>query len=106
MFGIPFNGPNICGAESVGVKDEDELCARWIQIATFFPFARHEGGNWDEPWRLEGIHMEWARNAIHDRYQWLRHMYTCLFEAYDHGETCFDPLLFHYPDHSETYENM
>jgi len=24
-------------------------------------------------------------------------MYTCLFEAYDHGNTCFDPLIFHYP---------
>jgi hypothetical protein len=25
-------------------------------------------------------------------------MYTCLFEASDEGQTCFDPLLFHYQD--------
>lgn len=36
-----------------------------------------------------------ARNALFDRYQYLRHMYTCLFEASQTGQTCFDPILFH-----------
>jgi len=102
MFGIPLSGPNICGEDSVGVKDEDELCARWIQAATFFPFTRHEGGQSDEPWRLEGFHKDWARNAVIDRYQYIRHMYTCMFEASEFGDTCFDPLLFHYADDEET----
>ena len=42
---------------------------------------------------------------MHDRYQYLRHMYTCLFEAYKFGGTCFDPLLYYYPEDNNTYVN-
>ena len=47
-----------------------------------------------------------AGDAIVDRYQYLRHMYTCLFEASTSGRTCFDPLLFHYPEDNEVYMNI
>ena len=44
MFGIPMVGPDTCGFyESDKVKnvtEQKELCARWIQLATFYPFAR------------------------------------------------------------------
>lgn len=38
MFGIPMVGPDTCGY--MGLDGQDELCARWVQLATFFPFAR------------------------------------------------------------------
>lgn len=34
---------------------------------------------------------------MHDRMQYLRLMYTCLFEASEFGGSCFDPIFFHYP---------
>jgi alpha-glucosidase (family GH31 glycosyl hydrolase) len=30
-------------------------------------------------------------------------MYTCLFEASDTGTSCFDPLLYHYPNIDDVY---
>ena len=33
---------------------------------------------------------------MHDRMQYMRLMYTCLFEASEFGGTCIDPLFFHY----------
>jgi hypothetical protein len=33
---------------------------------------------------------------MHDRLQYLRLMYTCLFEASEFGGSCFDPLYFHH----------
>lgn len=33
-------------------------------------------------------------------------MYTCLADAAFNGRTCFDPLLFHYPDDDEVFSNI
>lgn len=35
-------------------------------------------------------------DAIFERYKYARHMYGCLFEASQSGQTCFDPLFYHY----------
>jgi hypothetical protein len=41
--------------------------------------------------------MDMAKASLLERLRHSRQLYTCLFEAQDHGETCFDPLLFHFP---------
>ena len=111
MFGIPMVGPDTCGFFSTpefNQTQEHEICGRWIQLATFFPFARQHrdkfpgGGYPNEPYRL-GNYSAMARRAIFDRYRYTRFMYTCLFEASKTGKTCFDPLLFHYPDTYGSY---
>ena len=106
MFGIPMSGPDTCGY--YGSQPEDELCGRWIQLATFFPFARQNrddsaGLNFNEPYALQQPYQNWAINAIKDRLQYSRLMYTCLFEASTSGETCFDPLMFHFPEDDQTF---
>ena len=43
MFGIPMAGPNTCGSIAAPGYDhleQQEICGRWIQLATFFPLAR------------------------------------------------------------------
>lgn len=85
------------------------MCGRWIQLATFYPFARQhrdETASANEPWRLPAREQAWAKNAIFDRLQYLRHLYTCLFEAHESGQTCFDPLLFHYPEDDAVFEDI
>lgn len=87
MFGIPHVGADVCGF--FGEKRDDEMCARWIQLATFYPFARaHQNLTWkggeserSEPYTLNSTWLPIARDAMFDRYQYLRHMYTCLFEV-------------------------
>jgi len=100
MFGIPMVGPDTCGFyESTKVNDtteQKELCARWIQLATFYPFARqhhdttHAGGHGGiplEPYVLGGtkenatMYVDMAKSAIIERFSYVRHMYTCLFRV-------------------------
>jgi alpha-glucosidase (family GH31 glycosyl hydrolase) len=33
-------------------------------------------------------------------------MYTCLFEASIYGKTCYDPLMFHYPNDMNVYTDI
>lgn len=46
-----------------------------------------------------------AISAIKDRYAYIRFLYTCLFEASQYGKTCYDPLLFHYPELDRVYDD-
>jgi len=41
---------------------------------------------------------------MHDRMQYLRLMYTCLFETSDSGGTCIDPIQFRYNVPSANYQ--
>lgn len=87
------------------------MCARWIQLATFYPLARtHQNLTFEdtpsersEPYLLEGKYKDWALHSIRDRYSYLRHMYTCLFEVNQNGGTCIDPLFYYYPDDDNVY---
>lgn len=72
MFGIPMVGPDVCGFFSTTIysKDEEmEICGRWIQLSTFFPFARQHrdylgGGEPYEPYNLPGIYQDMAKASI------------------------------------------
>jgi len=103
MFGIPLTGPDTCGyISSERTKETEELCARWIQLASFYPFARqHRDENPIgalEPYLMDGLYKNWTRNAMNQRLNYVRHFYTCLYTASEDGGTCFDPLLFHFPE--------
>lgn len=42
---------------------------------------------------------------MYDRLQYLRFLYTCLYEASTYGGTCVDPLFFHYPYSKDVHES-
>ena len=112
MFGIPHVGADVCGF--FGEDKDDEMCLRWIQLSTFYTMARaHQNLTWNgqpsersEPYLLATEYRDQAREALYDRYSYLRMMYTCLFEASQQAQTCFDPLFFHYPNDPNTYDNV
>lgn len=108
MFGVPHTGPDICGfyAEpSLSWQEQQEVCGRWIQLSTFYPFARQHrnASGWkpNEPYNFDPEYREMAIESIKERYKYLMLMQTCLKTAEETGNTCFDPLFFHYPDASQ-----
>jgi alpha-glucosidase (family GH31 glycosyl hydrolase) len=93
MFGIAHVGLDVCG--NAPTLDE-ELCLRWLQLTTFTPLARHSqnGGALSGP--LGFTNKEAAKEVLYDRMQYLRLLYTCMYEMSEFGGSCFDPLFFHY----------
>ena len=120
MFGIPMAGPDTCGFFEARTEEErltqDELCGRWVQLSTFYPFARMHrdiddswggrGGNRTEPYLLKEPFKSWATNAIKERLTYIRHLYTCLYTVSREGGTCYDPLIFHYPNDDGVFDQV
>ena len=57
----------------------------------------------EEPYQLTGKYKDWAYASIKDRYQYLRHLYTCLNDVSNSGGSCFDPAFFYYPNDDNLY---
>ena len=80
MFGIPMIGDDICGFFG---ETNENLCARWIQLSSLYPFARnhnhkefkdHQFHNMGE--RIILI----ARKAFKFRYSMLKYYYSLFLQ--------------------------
>lgn len=47
-----------------------------------------------------------VKRTMFDRYQYMRLLYTCLYEVSNNGGTCFDPMFYHFPNDNNTYEEI
>lgn len=101
MFGMPLSGSDVCGyyANGEGAIDE-ELCLRWYQLATLFPLARHSqdpASARTDPFSFTNqVYAQQVKKSMHDRMQYLRLLYTCLYQTSTSGGTCLDPIQFHF----------
>ena len=109
IYGVPMTGDDICGFNR---KSWDEICARWMSLGAFFPFARnHNSVNLppQEPYAFgpNSKTLSSSKIALNMRYSLLRYYYTQLFKV-SLGEkgSFFKPLFFEYFNEENTTLNM
>eukprot|EP01038_Epipyxis_sp_PR26KG_P009449 gene9449-12733_t len=99
MFGVPMVGADICGF----IYDTtEELCARWIEVGSFYPFSRNHntlGAAPQELYLWDNVAAA-SRNALSIRYQLLPYMYTLFYNANTAGETVIRALWMNFPSDS------
>ncbi|MFM7855798.1 MAG: TIM-barrel domain-containing protein, partial [Flammeovirgaceae bacterium] len=82
------------------VDPNEELCARWMQIGTLYPFARshsHESYRKKEPWRFGEIMLKTSEVSIKFRYKLLKFYYSLFIRSKKTG-LLFRPLFFEFSD--------
>ena len=95
LFGIPMTGAEICGFQGDATP---ELCARWYQVGSFYPFARnmHTGNSVpQEPYALGPTVLKTAQASFALRYSIIKHYYVQFLRQAGTG-TVFRPLFFEY----------
>ncbi len=103
LSGVAFVGCDVGGFAGNATA---ELFARWIQVGMLYPFMRGHSAMTTarhEPWvfgdRVERI----CREYIELRYRLLPYLYTLFWEAATTGAPVLRPLLYHFPNDSNTY---
>ena len=92
-------GPDICG---FGNNTNVELCARWYQLASVYPFARSHNDYWSipqEPYSLGPDLLRSAGESLKMRYILLKQFYS--FWIMSKGTTPFFSSLAFYPTATE-----
>ncbi|MBD2448251.1 glycoside hydrolase family 31 protein [Nostoc sp. FACHB-152] len=103
LSGVGFVGCDIGGFAGNATA---ELFARWMQVGMLYPLMRGHSAMSTarhEPWvfgdRTENI----CREYINLRYQLLPYIYNLFWEAATIGAPILRPLLYHFPNDTQTY---
>lgn len=109
IYGVPMTGDDICGFDG---ESWDKICARWMSLGAFFPFARNHntiGKRSQEPFAFgkNSYTYKSSKLALNIRYSLLRYFYTNLFKI-SLGEkgSFFKPLFFEYYTDDKTGIDM
>jgi alpha-glucosidase/lysosomal alpha-glucosidase len=98
MFGIPMTGADVCAYG--GPNPSEELCAKWMQLGTLYPFARqhsHISNIRKEPWQFGETMLVTGKKTIEFRYKLMKYYYS-LFMRSKHIGTIFKPVFFEFSD--------
>lgn len=83
----------------------EELCSRWMQVGSFYPFARNHHENESisqEPYQFGNKLLETSKMSFYQRYSLLKQMYSTLVELNGTG-TFYRPLFFEFPKDKQCY---
>ncbi|KAI4585152.1 hypothetical protein MJG53_006686 [Ovis ammon polii x Ovis aries] len=93
LFGISYTGADICGFFQ---DAEYEMCARWMQLGAFYPFARNHntiGTRRQDPVSWNSTFVTISKSVLETRYTLLPYFYTLMHKASTEGSTVVRPLL-------------
>jgi len=102
MFGIPYNGADICGF--IGETTE-QMCQRWVELGAFYPFSRSHNDKdspQQDPATWDSV-ANAASKALMIRYRLLPYLYTLFYDSHIKGSTVVRPLYHEYPKDSVTW---
>jgi alpha-glucosidase (family GH31 glycosyl hydrolase) len=103
LFGIPFTGADVCGFLG---NTTFELCARWTQVGSLYPFSRNHNGLGEvsqEPYVFGDKFSAMARNVLLNRYSLLLYLYTQFHHASVNAGTVWRPLFVEFPKDDEKF---
>jgi alpha-D-xyloside xylohydrolase len=98
MFGIPNVGTNLCGYYDT---DDQELCARYFEIAIVSPLAVFNKANStipSKPFGLDEEYMSIAYSALQQRLSLMIYMRTNLYLIQKFGGALVKPLIAVFPN--------
>jgi alpha-glucosidase (family GH31 glycosyl hydrolase) len=104
LWGAQVTGADICGFAS---NTTDELCARWYQLGSFYPFSRNHNEKSaisQEPYALGDLTMRSATSNLKFRYAFLKYIYTLYVSKKGLG-VIWKPLFFAFPNDARCYED-
>lgn len=97
LLGVPFFGVDVCGFNG---NTDYELCSRWMQLGSFFPFYRNHnvlGAIPQEPYRWEAV-LTASKVTMDIRYALLPYYYTLMYIAHETGVPILRALLWEFPN--------
>jgi alpha-glucosidase (family GH31 glycosyl hydrolase) len=102
FFGLPLVGADICGFNG---RSDEELCARWMALGSFYPFARNhnaKGNPPQEPYVWASVAAV-SRKTLAVRYSLLHVYNTLFFHAHMQGGTVARALFLNFPQDTNTF---
>ena len=102
LFGVSQIGCDLCGFNG---NTTEELCARWMEVGAFFPFARNHASDKSiaqEPYRWPSV-ANATRDAMTVRYRIMPYLYTLMAEASATGVPPVRALWMEFPAVAETH---
>ena len=103
LVGIIHTGADVCGFYG---SYDFELCARWYQLGSFYPFYRNHNfinSSNKEPF-VEPTLMTVFKQSMDIRYGILRLLYTLYYETSQFGGMFLKPFLFEFPNDPNSYD--
>jgi alpha-glucosidase (family GH31 glycosyl hydrolase) len=105
MFGIPMTGADVCAYG--GPNPSEELCAKWMQLGTLYPFSRqhsHISNIRKEPWQFGETMLVTGKKTIEFRYKLIKYYYSLFMKSKGYG-SIFKPVFFEFSDEKELMDD-